>query len=81
MIQHPKYAGGHLGAAKKEDIDDCFEVPNACWTQTSQLFKTLGLERGKIPLIVAGGVNSYEKVKTYPGWGRCWRAGGHRVCR
>lgn len=69
VIEHPKYAGGHLGAAKKEDIDhERFEFSRVL-EETFELFKTLGLEREKIPLIVAGGVNSYEKVKTYLGWG------------
>jgi len=44
-------------------------LPDAIVIETFELFKTLGLEREKIPLIVAGGVNSYEKVKTYLGWG------------
>ena len=69
VIEHPKYAGGHLGAAKKEDInDDRFNFDRVL-EETFALFKTLDLEREQIPLIVAGGVNSHEKVKTYLGWG------------
>ena len=62
VIEHPKYAGGHLGAAKKEDInDDRFNFDRVL-EETFALFKTLDLEREQIPLIVAGGVNSHEKI-------------------
>ena len=32
--------------------------------ETRQLFKNLQLESERIPLIVAGGINSFEKMKT-----------------
>lgn len=62
VIEHPKYAGGHLGAARKEDLDDPrfnFEVviPGVL-----QAYKDLGIESENIPLIPAGGINSHERV-------------------
>jgi nitronate monooxygenase len=62
VIEHPAYAGGHLGAAKKEDVGDHrfdFEVviPGVL-----QVFKDLGLESERIPLIPAGGLGYHEKV-------------------
>jgi nitronate monooxygenase len=65
VIEHPKHAGGHLGAATIPDLNKgCFEFKRVL-EETFETFKTLGLEREKIPLIVAGGVNSYEKVKSF----------------
>lgn len=37
--------------------------------ETFELFKSLGLERERIPLVVAGGINSFEKVRHYLGLG------------
>ncbi|AXK39307.1 NAD(P)H-dependent flavin oxidoreductase [Crenobacter cavernae] len=65
VIEHPKHAGGHLGAAKISDISDAKFCFKRVLDETFELFKSLGLEREAIPLIVAGGVNSHEKVKTY----------------
>ena len=65
VIEHPKHAGGHLGAAHIQDIDsDRFSFQRVL-EETFELFKTLQLESEKLPLIVAGGVNSFDKVKTY----------------
>ncbi|HJW03409.1 MAG TPA: nitronate monooxygenase family protein [Azospira sp.] len=63
VIEHPRYAGGHLGAAKKEDVNDPrfnFEVviPGVL-----QAFEEMGIASEKIPLIPAGGINSHERVR------------------
>lgn len=69
VIEHPAHAGGHLGAAKPADIHDGrFDFARVL-EETFEVFKGLGLEREKIPLIVAGGINSFEKVKQYMGLG------------
>jgi nitronate monooxygenase len=63
VIEHPKYAGGHLGAAKLEDLDDPrFEFARVL-EETLALFATLGLERERIPLIVAGGIASPQELR------------------
>lgn len=63
VIEHPRYAGGHLGAPRSEDIGDArFEMAGVL-SDTKKLFKELGLESENIPLIAAGGVNSFEKVR------------------
>lgn len=65
VIEHPKHAGGHLGAARVADLGlERFEFKRVL-EETFEIFHNLGLEREKIPLIVAGGVNSFEKVKTF----------------
>lgn len=62
VIEHPRYAGGHLGATKPEDINDPrFDFPGVLET-VFHLFKDLGIERERIPLIPAGGINTHEKI-------------------
>jgi nitronate monooxygenase len=63
VIEHPRYAGGHLGAPKPEDINDPrFDFPGIL-ESVFELFKELGLEREQIPLIPAGGINTHEKIR------------------
>lgn len=62
-IEHPRYAAGHLGAARPEDVTDARFDMAVVVESTFALFKELGIEREKIPLIAAGGVNSHEKVR------------------
>lgn len=63
VIEHPRYAGGHLGAAKIEDLaDPRFDFPRVI-AETFALFADLGIGRERIPLIPAGGINSREKVR------------------
>lgn len=62
-IENPRYAAGHLGAARPEDVaDPRFHMPHVL-EGTLELFKELGIEGEKIPLIAAGGINSHEKVR------------------
>jgi nitronate monooxygenase len=69
VIEHPRYAGGHLGAPKAEDITDPrFDFPGVL-EGVLQLFKDLKIESERIPLIPAGGINTYEKVRTLLGLG------------
>jgi nitronate monooxygenase len=63
IIEHPRYAGGHLGAPKPEEINDPrFDFPGVI-EGTFELLKELGLESEQIPLIPAGGINTHEKIK------------------
>jgi nitronate monooxygenase len=62
VIEHPRYAGGHLGAAKIEDLaDPRFEFPRVL-EETFALFRELSIEREQVPLIPAGGIDAPEKV-------------------
>jgi len=57
VIEHPRLAGGHLGAAKVTDLQDPrFDFENVI-PQVLDFFKSAGIE-GKIPLIPAGGISS-----------------------
>jgi len=63
VIEHPRYAGGHLGAARIEDVNDQrFDFPSVL-EDTFASLRTLGLESERIPLIPAGGINTHEKVR------------------
>ncbi len=63
VLEHPRYAGGHLGAPKPEDLTDPrFDFPGVI-EGILNLFKELGIEKERIPLIPAGGINSHEKLK------------------
>lgn len=63
VIEHPKFAGGHLGAAKIEDLDDPrFNFENVI-PGTRKFFREMGLAEDAIPLIPAGGINSHERVR------------------
>ncbi|PRC93509.1 Dioxygenases related to 2-nitropropane dioxygenase [Solimicrobium silvestre] len=62
VIESPRYAAGHLGAARLEDVSDPRFAFKAVLESTFELLKELGLEREKIPLIVAGGITSHEQM-------------------
>lgn len=63
VIEHPRYAGGHLGAPKPDDINDPrFDFPGVL-EGVFKLFQEFGIERERIPLIPAGGINTFEKVR------------------
>ncbi len=56
VIEHPRLAGGHLGAAKVSDLTDPrFDFENVI-PQVIDFFRMAGIE-GKIPLIAAGGIS------------------------
>jgi nitronate monooxygenase len=62
VLEHPGLAGGHLGAAKLEDLHDerfNFEV---AVPQILEFFRTMGIE-GQIPLIAAGGIHCMEDIQ------------------
>jgi nitronate monooxygenase len=63
VIENPRYAAGHLGAAKIDDVNlPHFAFP-AVFEGTRELFKELGIESQRIPLIAAGGVNTPEQLR------------------
>jgi nitronate monooxygenase len=62
VIEHPRYAGGHLGAARIEELGDArfdFEV---VIPQVLAFLREAGIER-EIPLIAAGGISSHEDIE------------------
>lgn len=63
VVEHPRHAGGHLGAAKMEDVDDArFEFETVLPGAIAAM-RELGLDPATIPLIPAGGINRHERVR------------------
>ena len=61
VIEHPRLAGGHLGAARIGDLGDTrFDFENVL-PAVRQFFKDAGYEQ-HIPLIAAGGISSCEDI-------------------
>jgi nitronate monooxygenase len=62
VLENPRHAAGHLGAARIEDVDQPHFAFPVVLEATHQVLRELGLERENIPLIAAGGVNSHGQV-------------------
>jgi nitronate monooxygenase len=61
VIEHPRLAGGHLGAAKIADLNDPrFDFENVI-PQALDFLRKAGIE-GQVPLIAAGGIRSFEDI-------------------
>jgi len=62
VIEHPRYAGGHLGATRINEIDDTKYDFLTVLLQTRELMEKLSIDPASIPLIAAGGINSHEQI-------------------
>ena len=62
VVEHPRYAGGHLGAAKVEDLGDPRFDFERVIPETLAFFREQGIPERAIPLIPAGGINTHERV-------------------
>ncbi len=61
VIEHPRLAGGHLGAARVTDLaDPRFEFENVI-PQALEFLRASGLE-GRVPLIAAGGIRCHADI-------------------
>ena len=69
VIEHPGHAGGHLGAARLEDVhDERFDFKRVL-ADCHKLFQELALGKDTPKLIVAGGVGSHDQVRHWLGHG------------
>lgn len=61
VLEHPRLAGGHLGANRIEDLDDPrFEFERSI-PETREVLRQAGVEH--TPIIAAGGIRSFEDVR------------------
>jgi nitronate monooxygenase len=61
VIEHPGFAGGHLGAARIADLaDPRFEFATVI-PQVNEFLRAHGVERD-VPLIAAGGIRTHEDI-------------------
>ncbi|HEY8555408.1 MAG TPA: nitronate monooxygenase family protein [Burkholderiales bacterium] len=63
VIEHPRYAGGHLGATRLEDVNDSRFDFARVFAEIRKVFRELGIAFERIPLIAAGGINSFRRIK------------------
>lgn len=63
VIEHPGYAGGHLGATNLSAVmDKKFNFP-VVLPEIFQVFRELKIKDDEIPIICAGGINSPDKIR------------------
>ena len=62
VIEHPRLAGGHLGAAKVADLNDRRFDFDVVLPEVLETFHKSGLD-GRIALIPAGGIESLEDLR------------------
>jgi len=63
VVEHPRFAGGHLGATRLEDVNDPrFDFARAL-PEIRKALHDCGLDAERIPLIAAGGINSPRQVR------------------
>ena len=63
VVEHPRYAGGHLGATRLEEVDDARFDFERVLPEIRAALHDAGLDPGRIPLIAAGGINSPQRVR------------------
>lgn len=62
VIEHPRYAGGHLGAPNPADLEHTRFDFSEVLPGVFKVYDDMGIRREQIPLIVGGGVNTHEKL-------------------
>jgi nitronate monooxygenase len=61
VIEHPAYAGGHLGAAKVADVHDARFDFETVIPAVREFLRSAGVE-DRVPIIPAGGIRRYEDI-------------------
>jgi len=68
VVEHPRYAGGHLGAARVEDLSDPRFDFERVLPEARAFFAAEGIADA-IPLIPAGGIGSHARIRELIGLG------------
>ena len=63
VIEHPGFAGGHLGATQLADVRDPRFDLEPVLEAIFAVLDELGLARGEVPLVAAGGIHTHERVR------------------
>ncbi|MBS1208556.1 MAG: 2-nitropropane dioxygenase-like enzyme [Proteobacteria bacterium] len=69
VLEHPGWAGGHLGAANLVETSNQRFNMETVLPECVEALEKLGLQRGEIPLIPAGGISSLSRIKELIGLG------------
>jgi len=63
VVEHPRYAGGHLGATRLAEVNDArFDFARVL-PEIRRALHDAGLDADRIPLVAAGGINSPQRVR------------------
>lgn len=68
VIEHPRWAGGHLGAARIDDLGDTRFDFEQVLPAVNAFLRAAGVER-EVPLVAAGGIRTYEDIVRLQGLG------------
>jgi nitronate monooxygenase len=68
VIEHPRWAGGHLGAARVDDLGDARFDAERVLPEVLAFLRSAGVER-EVPLIFGGGVRRFEDLQRLQGLG------------
>ena len=63
VVEHPRHAGGHLGAARVEDLADPRFDFERVLPDARAFFAAEGIAPDAIPLIPAGGIDSHARIR------------------
>jgi nitronate monooxygenase len=63
VVEHPRYAGGHLGATRLEEVDDARFDFERVLPEIRAALHDAGLEPERVPLVAAGGINSPQRMR------------------
>jgi nitronate monooxygenase len=63
VVENPRYAGGHLGAARVEDLRDPRFDFERVLPEVLEIFRAEGIDEQRIPLIPAGGIDSHARIR------------------
>ncbi|MCH1878242.1 nitronate monooxygenase family protein [Alcaligenes ammonioxydans] len=69
VLENPRYAAGHLGAADDQSLNKPEYAFQRVLEGCRALFRELGLESERIPLIAAGGIHRPEQLRQLMDWG------------
>lgn len=63
VIEHPGYAGGHLGAARLEEVHAPRFEFHTVLLDIFETYLELDIDRERIPVILAGGVHTHQQIR------------------
>jgi len=63
VLEHPGFAGGHLGATQLAEVNDARFDFEPLLEAIFAVYAELGLARTAVPLVVAGGIHTHERVR------------------
>jgi nitronate monooxygenase len=63
VIEHPGFAGGHLGAPQLGEVRDPRFDFEPVLEGVFEVFEELGLGRSRIPIVVGGGIHTHARVR------------------